>query len=153
MTMAMERTFIAIKPDGVNRALIGDIISRFEKRGYKLVAMKLLKPSKELAETHYAALSSKPFFAGLVEFICSGPVCAMVWEGTDVVKTGRTMIGATKPTESAPGTIRGDYGIDVGRNVIHGSDAVDTAEREIGIWFKPEELVEWEPTMSTWIYE
>ncbi|KAJ8906019.1 hypothetical protein NDN08_002519 [Rhodosorus marinus] len=152
-TMQMERTFIAIKPDGTNRGLIGEIIARFEKKGYKLVAMKAVKPSKELAETHYDALKEKPFFGPLVEFICSGLVIAMVWEGTGVVKTGRQMIGATNPLESAPGTIRGDLGIDVGRNVIHGSDAVETAEREIGIWFKPEELVDWDQTVKQWIYE
>uniref|UniRef100_A0A7S1TKR2 Nucleoside diphosphate kinase n=1 Tax=Erythrolobus australicus TaxID=1077150 RepID=A0A7S1TKR2_9RHOD len=148
-----ERTFIAIKPDGVNRGLVGQIIARFEQKGYQLVALKMLTPSKSLAQTHYEALSSKPFFNDLVDFICSGPVVAMVWQGTDVVLTGRRMIGATKPSESAPGTIRGDFGLEVGRNVIHGSDAVDTAQREIGIWFEPQELNSWEPTINCWVYE
>lgn len=110
-----ERTFIAVKPDGMNRGLLGNIISRFEAKGFKLVAIKTLVPSRQLAETHYAALSAKPFFSGLVDFIISGPVCAMIWEGEHVVKAARTMIGATSPLESAPGTIRGDFAVDVGR--------------------------------------
>lgn len=113
-----ERTFIAVKPDGMNRGLLGSIISRFEAKGYKLVAIKTLVPTRELAETHYAELSSKPFFRNLVDFITSGPVCAMVWEGKDVVAAARKMIGQTKPLESAPGTIRGDYGVDVGRKYV-----------------------------------
>lgn len=113
-----DRTFIAVKPDGMNRGLLGNIVSRFEARGLKLVAIKTLIPSRELAETHYASLSSKPFFPALVDFITSGPVCAMVWEGEGVVKMARTMIGETKPSESAPGTIRGDFGIDVGRKYV-----------------------------------
>merc|ERR1712083_205730 len=139
-----ERTFIMIKPDGVQRGLIGPIISRFETKGFKLVAMKLCSPGKEHMEQHYADLSKKPFFAGLVEYASSGPVCAMVWEGDNAVKTGRKMLGATKPFDSEPGTIRGDYCIDVGRNVIHGSDAVESANAEIALWFQPEELVSWE---------
>eukprot|EP00188_Purpureofilum_apyrenoidigerum_P003790 Plantae.Rhodophyta-Purpureofilum_apyrenoidigerum.ctg40575.p1 GENE.Plantae.Rhodophyta-Purpureofilum_apyrenoidigerum.ctg40575~~Plantae.Rhodophyta-Purpureofilum_apyrenoidigerum.ctg40575.p1 ORF type:complete len:225 (-),score=39.68 Plantae.Rhodophyta-Purpureofilum_apyrenoidigerum.ctg40575:107-709(-) len=149
----MERTFVAVKPDGTNRGVVGDIISRFEKRGYKLVALKALKPSKDLAKTHYEALSSKPFYDALVEFICSGLVVAMVWEGKNVVATARKMIGATNPQESNPGTIRGDYAVDVGRNVIHGSDAVQTAEREIKLWFKDEEVVEWDRSNDIWVYE
>lgn len=151
--MAMERTFVAAKPDAVNRGLVGEIIGRFESKGFKLVALKAIVPSKELAETHYEALKSKPFFAGLVEFICSGPVVAMVWEGKGVVAASRGLIGATNPLESDPSTIRGAFGVDVGRNVVHGSDAVDTANREIALWFKPEELCEWEPTQAQWIYE
>lgn len=112
---ATERTFLAVKPDGMNRGVLGDIIARFENKGYKLVGIKTLVPSKELAETHYASLSSKPFFKDLVDFITSGPVCAMVWEGIEVVKTARKMIGETNPLDSAPGTIRGDYGVDIGR--------------------------------------
>ncbi len=113
--MAKERTYIMIKPDGVQRGLVGDIISRFEKKGFKLVGMKLTAPGKEMFEKHYADLSSKGFFAGLIEYMNSGPVCAMVWEGDNAVLTGRKMLGATKPFDSAPGTIRGDYCIDVGR--------------------------------------
>jgi len=153
VTAEMERTFIAIKPDGVNRGLVSDIVGRFERKGFALVGLKLIKPSKELAETHYAALAAKPFFAGLVDFITSGPVVAMVWEGKDVVAQGRKMIGATNPLQSDVGTIRGDFGLDVGRNVVHGSDAVETAEREIQLWFQPSELVAWDPTIAPWIYE
>lgn len=149
----MERTFIAIKPDGVQRKLIGEIIQRFEAKGFTLVGLKLTALKRELAEQHYAEHQEKPFFPGLVEFITSGPVTAMVWEGKGVVAAARKLIGATNPLNSEPGTIRGDYGIDVGRNIIHGSDAVETAEREIDLWFQPEELYAWEPTLTKWIYE
>lgn len=151
---AGERSFIAIKPDGVSRGLVGSIISRFEARGFKLVAMKAVVPSKELAETHYASLSTKLFFADLVQFITSGPVVAMVWEGKEVVATARKMIGQTNPLSSDPGTIRGDFAVDVGRNVIHGSDTEPgSAQREIGIWFTDSELCDWAPTQNVWIYE
>ena len=142
--VSRERTYIMIKPDGVQRGLIGPIITRFEQRGFKLVAMKLVAPGKAHLEQHYADLSSKGFFAGLIEYMNSGPVCAMVWEGDNAVATGRKMLGATKPFDSQPGTIRGDYCIDVGRNIIHGSDSVESANKEIALWFKPEELVHWE---------
>ena len=148
-----ERTFIMIKPDGVQRGLIGTIIARFEQKGFKLVAMKLSAPGKEHFEKHYSDLSSKPFFGGLVAYAASGPVCAMVWEGDNAVLTGRKMLGATKPFDSAPGTIRGDFCIDVGRNIIHGSDSVDSANKEIELWFKPEELVAWESHSASWVYE
>ncbi len=148
-----ERTFIAIKPDGVQRSLVGQIVSRFEAKGYTLVGMKLLQVSRELAEAHYAEHKEKPFFPGLVQFITSGPVLAMVWEGKGVVATARKLIGATNPLNSEPGTIRGDFGVDVGRNIIHGSDAVATAEREIKLWFTDAELVSWQPTVTPWIYE
>ncbi|PXF46566.1 Nucleoside diphosphate kinase [Gracilariopsis chorda] len=148
-----ERTFIAVKPDGMNRGILGNIISRFEAKGYKLVGIKTLVPSKQLAEEHYSALKEKPFFKDLVDFITSGPVCAMVWEGEQVVVTARKMIGETNPLSSAPGTIRGDFAVDVGRNVIHGSDAVETAQREISLWFEQGELTAWEPTSAVWIYE
>jgi len=128
-----------IKPDGVQRGLIGATISKFERRGFKLVAMKLAQPGKAMFEQHYADLSTKPFFKGLVEYAASGPVCCMVWEGDNAVKTGRKMLGATKPFDSDPGTIRGGNCIDVGRNVIHGSDSVESANKEIALWFKPEE--------------
>merc|ERR1712118_267551 len=124
-----ERTYIMIKPDGVQRGLIGTIISRFEQRGFILRGLKMMSVEKAHAEAHYADLSSKPFFGGLVEYICSAPVCAMCWEGKDVVKTGRKIIGATNPLASEPGTIRGDFCIDVGRNIIHGSDAVESAQK------------------------
>ncbi|CDW86855.1 nucleoside diphosphate kinase [Stylonychia lemnae] len=135
MVEARERTFIMVKPDGVQRGLVGEILSRFEKKGFKLVGLKMDQPGKEKFEQHYADLSSKPFFAGLVNYAASGPVVAMVWEGHNVVKTGRKMLGATRPDDSEPGTIRGDLAIDVGRNVIHGSDSVDSANKEIALWF------------------
>lgn len=149
----MERTFLAIKPDGVQRKLIGEIMHRFEAKGFSLVGLKLITVQRELAEQHYHEHQEKPFFQGLVEFITSGPVVAMVWEGKGVVAAARKMIGATNPLNSEPGTIRGDYGVDVGRNIIHGSDAVETAQREIELWFQPEELSSWEPTLTQWIYE
>jgi len=149
----LERTYIMIKPDGVNRALIGEIIKRFESKGFYLVAIKMVKPSKALAEAHYAEHSGKAFFKGLVEFLCSGPVVGMVWEGKDVIKGGRTLLGVTSPLASPLGTIRGDLAVSVGRNVIHASDSLDNAKDEIGLWFKPEELVNWQPTNAKWIYE
>ncbi|MCJ1278258.1 nucleoside diphosphate kinase [Puttea exsequens] len=151
--MSDEQTFIAIKPDGVQRGLVGDIICRFEKRGYKLVAMKLVSPSKEHLEKHYEDLSDKPFYKGLVTYMLSGPIVAMVWQGRDAVKTGRTLLGATNPLASAPGTIRGDYAIDVGRNVCHGSDAVDSAKKEIALWFSKGEVLEYKQAQHDWIYE
>ncbi|KAI0143723.1 nucleoside diphosphate kinase [Xylariaceae sp. FL1272] len=151
--MASEQTFIAIKPDGVQRGLVGSIIGRFESRGYKLVAIKLVTPGKAHLEEHYADLKDKPFFGGLVEYMNSGPICAMVWEGRDAVKTGRTLLGATNPLASAPGTIRGDYAIDVGRNVCHGSDSVESAKKEIALWFKDGEVVSWKSAQASWIYE
>eukprot|EP01013_Petalomonas_cantuscygni_P036963 TRINITY_DN67705_c0_g1_i1.p2 TRINITY_DN67705_c0_g1~~TRINITY_DN67705_c0_g1_i1.p2 ORF type:complete len:165 (+),score=38.43 TRINITY_DN67705_c0_g1_i1:38-496(+) len=150
---ATERTFIAIKPDGVQRGLVGEIIARFEKKGFKLVALKMVHVSKEHAEKHYADLSTKPFFKGLVDYIVSSPVVAMVWEGLDAVATGRRMLGATKPQDSQPGTIRGDLCLHVGRNIIHGSDAVESATNEIALWFTPAELVSWTPAATPWIYE
>ncbi|KAG0123975.1 nucleoside diphosphate kinase [Tuber indicum] len=151
--MTSEQTFIAIKPDGVQRGLIGPIISRFEQRGYKLAAIKLVTPSKEHLEQHYADLSNKPFFPGLINYMLSGPICAMVWEGRDAVKTGRVLLGATNPLASAPGTIRGDYAIDVGRNVCHGSDSVENAQKEIDLWFSKEDLVTYKQSQHSWIYE
>ena len=132
---------------------MGDIIGRFEFKGFTLVGLKLIQVSKALAEQHYGEHKEKPFFPGLVEFITSGPVVAMVWEGKGVVASARKMIGATNPLSSEPGTIRGDYGVDIGRNIIHGSDAVETAQREIALWFGTDELASWEPTLSQWIYE
>jgi nucleoside-diphosphate kinase len=142
-----------IKPDGVQRGLVGEVISRFERKGFTLVGMKLMSVSRELAEQHYDVHKDKPFFTGLVEFITSSPVVAMVWEGENVVTSARTLIGATNPISSAPGTIRGDYGITIGRNLIHGSDAVETAQREIALWFQEAELTSWEPSTKGWLYE
>jgi len=148
----LERTFIAIKPDGVQRGLISEIVSRFERKGYKLVAIKLVVPSKEFAEQHYYDLKARPFFNGLCEFLSSGPVLAMVWEGQGVIKYGRKLIGATDPQNSEPGTIRGDLAIVVGRNIIHGSDGPETAKDEINLWFKPEELVNYAHNSEKWLY-
>ena len=148
-----ERTFIMIKPDGVQRGLVGDIISRFEKKGFTLVGMKMTAPGKEMFEKHYSDLSSKGFFAGLVAYAASGPVVAMVWEGHNVVASGRKMLGATRPDDSAPGTIRGDFCIDVGRNVIHGSDSVESANKEIDLWFGHDNVTKWSHHSNGWIYE
>ncbi|GLJ29271.1 hypothetical protein SUGI_0577250 [Cryptomeria japonica] len=148
----MEQTFIMIKPDGVQRGLVGEIISRFEKKGYYLKGLKMVSVERSFAEKHYEDLSAKPFFGGLVEYIISGPVVAMVWEGKNVVATGRTVIGATNPLASAPGTIRGDFAIEIGRNVIHGSDAVESAKKEIALWF-PEGVSDWQSSLHPWVYE
>ena len=148
--VAAERTFIAIKPDGVQRGLVGEILGRFERKGFKLVGLKQLTASRELAENHYGVHRERPFFAGLVEFITSGPVVAMVWEGDGVIAAARLMIGATKPLEAAPGTIRGDLAVNIGRNVIHGSDAAETAAFEIDLWFQPGELSDWTPSDQGW---
>ncbi|KAK7202006.1 nucleoside diphosphate kinase b [Novymonas esmeraldas] len=151
--MSSERTFIAIKPDGVQRGLVGEIIARFERKGFKLVALKLLQPTTEQAEGHYKDLSSKPFFPALVKYFSSGPIVAMVWEGKNAAKSGRVLLGATNPADSLPGTIRGDYAVDVGRNVCHGSDSVESALREIAFWFKPEEIASWTSHSAGQIYE
>ena len=149
----MERTFLAVKPDGVQRQLVGEIIRRYESKGFKLVGLKLLQPTRELAEKHYAVHKERPFFSGLVDFITSGPVVAMVWEGDGVVASARNIIGATNPLTAEPGTIRGDYGANIGRNIIHGSDAIETAQTEITLWFNPKELVDWQSSITSWIYE
>ncbi|MBG1270381.1 nucleoside-diphosphate kinase [Nostoc sp. WHI] len=149
----MERTFLAIKPDGVQRGLVGEIIRRFETKGFTLVGLKFLKVSRELAEQHYDVHKERPFFAGLVEFITSAPVVAMVWEGDGVIAAARKIIGATNPLTAEPGTIRGDLGINIGRNLIHGSDAQETAQQEIALWFKDEELVNWQPHLTPWLHE
>merc|ERR1739848_820667 len=153
MSANNERTFIMLKTDAVQRGLVGDIIKRFEKKGFKLVAMKMMHASEELLKQHYADLAKKPFFPDLVGYMASGPVVPMVWEGLNVVKTGRVMLGETNPANSAPGTIRGDFCIDVGRNICHGSDAVESARKKIALWFKPEELCAWESVQASWIYE
>ncbi|MEA5579295.1 nucleoside-diphosphate kinase [Anabaena sp. UHCC 0451] len=149
----MERTFLAIKPDGVQRGLVGEIIRRLETKGFTLVGLKLMNVSKELAEKHYDVHKERPFFPGLIKFITSGPVVAMVWEGDGVVASARKIIGATNPLSAEPGTIRGDFGVTVGRNLIHGSDAIETGQTEIKLWFKEEELVSWQPTLTPWLYE
>uniref|UniRef100_C5D3E3 Nucleoside diphosphate kinase n=1 Tax=Geobacillus sp. (strain WCH70) TaxID=471223 RepID=C5D3E3_GEOSW len=148
----MQRTFIMVKPDGVQRNLIGEIVARFEKKGFQLVGAKLMQVSRELAEQHYAEHKERPFFGELVDFITSGPVFAMVWEGENVIAAARQMMGKTNPQEAAPGTIRGDYGLTVGKNVIHGSDSPESAEREIRLFFKEEELVNYSKLMNQWLY-
>uniref|UniRef100_A0A8C5SZ36 Nucleoside diphosphate kinase n=1 Tax=Laticauda laticaudata TaxID=8630 RepID=A0A8C5SZ36_LATLA len=153
MASNTERTFIAIKPDGVQRGLVGEIIKRFEQKGFHLVAMKMIHASEELLKEHYIDLKDRPFYLGLVKYMNSGPVVAMVWEGLNVVKTGRVMLGETNPADSKPGTIRGDFCIQVGRNIIHGSDSVKSAQNEISLWFQPEELVHYKSCTQEWIYE
>ena len=145
-------SFTTARPDGVQRGLVAEIIARFARKGFTLRAMKMMNVSKEHAEKHYADLSSKPFFGSLVSYMCSGPVVAMVWEGLNVVKTGRALIGETNPAASAPGTLRGDFSIEIGRNIIHGSDAVESAKHEIGLWF-PVGVCAWESCAKAWIYE
>jgi len=153
MAADKERTFIMVKPDGVQRGLVGDIVKRFEQKGFKLVAMKFMWAKEDHLKKHYEDLAARPFFAGLVKYMASGPVVPMVWEGLNVVKTGRQMLGETDPAKSLPGTIRGDYCIQVGRNIIHGSDSVESAKHEINLWFKPEELVAWKQVEDPWLYE
>jgi len=148
-----ERSFIAVKPDGVQRALVGEIIARFEKRGYKLVALKMTWPTKEKAEGHYADLRARPFFPGLVKFFSSGPIVAMVWEGLGVIAGGRRLLGETDPKASAPGTIRGDFAVEVGRNICHGSDGQRGAAHEINFWFKSCEISNYSATIAPWVYE
>jgi nucleoside-diphosphate kinase len=152
--VADERTFVAIKPDGVERGLVGEIIHRFERRGLKLVGLKLMKVPAAMAEEHYGEHKGKPFYDGLVGFITSGPIVAMVLEGKNAVALARQVIGATNPGDAAPGTIRGDLAVDIGRNVVHGSDSPTSATREIGIFFKEEEQVkDWQRTVQKWITE
>tara|TARA_B110001452_G_scaffold157966_1_gene131459 strand:+ start:2810 stop:3271 length:462 start_codon:yes stop_codon:yes gene_type:complete len=147
-----ERTYIMIKPDGVQRGLVGNIIQRFEQRGYKMAAMKLFQADEALLKEHYCDLVEKPFFPSLLGYMLSGPVTCMVWEGTNAVKMGRQMLGATNPQDSLPGTIRGDFCIEVGRNICHGSDSVENAEKEIALWFK-EGVVDWESHSLDWFHE
>lgn len=149
----MERTLVLIKPDGVQRGLIGEIIGRFERRGLRLVGMKFVWATQEIAEQHYAPHKGKPFYPGLIRFITSGPVVAMVWEGTQAIDKVRKMMGATKPAEADLGTIRGDLAMDMGQNLIHGSDGPESSAKEIGIWFSPNELVEWSRSVDSWVFQ
>lgn len=137
----------------MQRGLVGNIIGRFETKGYKLVALKTRMATPELLDEHYNELVDKPFFPKLKEYMLSGPVCSMVWEGKEAVSTGRKMLGATNPLESNPGTIRGDFCIEVGRNICHGSDTVENAEKEIGLWFEESEVLDWESHSHDWVYE
>ncbi len=149
--MGKQRTFVMIKPDGVQRGLVGEIISRFEKRGIKIVGMKFMLVPRELAEKHYAIHKGKPFFESTVRYITSSPVVAMVLEGENVIEMVRRMMGKTDPMEAEMGTIRGDYGQFIGRNLVHGSDSLETAEYEINLWFKPGELVEYRRIDEDWL--
>jgi len=148
----MEKTFVIIKPDAVQRALIGEIISRLERRGLHLVASKFLSVSQELAETHYSVHMGKPFYAGLVKYICSSPVLAMVWEGENAVAAVRQTMGATNPLEATPGTIRHDFGLTTSRNLTHASDSVENGQKEIALWFKPEEICAWTRDGDGWVF-
>lgn len=148
----MEKTFLMVKPDGVQRNLIGEIVARFERKGFHLAGAKLMIISEELASEHYGEHKERPFFGELVSFITSGPVFAMVWQGENVISTARQMMGSTNPKDAAPGTIRGDFGLTVGKNVIHGSDSPASADREIGLFFKESELVEYSKLINEWIY-
>ncbi len=147
----MERTLVLIKPDGVQRGLIGEIIKRLENRGLKLVAAKFVHVHRAFAEEHYAIHKGKPFFEGLIEYITSSPLMAMVWEGPQAVAAVRQTMGATKPTEAAPGTIRHDFALEMGRNLTHASDSIENAKTEIDLWFKPEEIFPWDRASEEWI--
>jgi len=149
----MQRTLVLVKPDGVQRGLIGRIVARLEQRGLKLVAMKMMRISRELAGRHYAEHRGKPFYDGLIAFITSGPVVAMIWEGREAVTVVRSVMGSTDPLKAAPGTIRGDLALDLGMNLIHGSDSVDRAESEMALFFSADELHDYERTADRWIRE
>ncbi|XP_028669869.1 nucleoside diphosphate kinase 3 [Erpetoichthys calabaricus] len=148
-----ERTFVAVKPDGVQRRLVGLILNRFEQKGFKLVGLKLMQASEGLLKDHYIELREKPFYEHLIRYMSSGPVVAMVWQGFNVVKMARKMLGETNPADSLPGTIRGDFCVDVSRNVVHGSDSIQSARREILLWFRQDELICWDESAEPWIYE
>ncbi len=149
----MEQTLVLIKPDGVQRGLIGEIILRLERRGLRLVGAKFLQVSQELAETHYAIHKGKPFYDGLISYITSSPVMAMVWEGPNAISAVRQTMGSTKPTEAAPGSVRHDFGLEVGRNLTHASDTAENGKMEVALWFNPQELVRWERNTDRWIFE
>ena len=149
----MERTLILIKPDGVQRGLMGEIIGRFERRGLKLAGMKFIQMSRELAERHYAVHKGRPFYADLVNYITSGPVVAMAWQGKDAIKAARNTIGATNPAEADAGTIRGDLGMEIGRNLVHGSDSPENGVKEMNLFFSEKELVAWDRVTEVWIRE
>jgi nucleoside-diphosphate kinase len=149
----MERTLILVKPDGVQRGLMGEIIGRFERRGLKMIGMKFIQMSRPLAEKHYAIHQGKPFYESLLGYITSGPVAAMVWEGKDAIAAARATMGATNPVEAAPGTIRGDFGMEIGRNLVHGSDSPENGAKEVSIFFDEAELVSWTRETEEWIRE
>jgi len=149
----VERSLVLVKPDGVQRALIGEVISRLERRGLRLVAAKFMQVSRELADTHYAIHKGKPFYDGLISYITSAPVMAMVWEGPNAVTAIRQNMGATRPTEAAPGSLRHDFALEVGRNLTHASDTVENGANEAALWFRQEELVNWTREVDRWVFE
>ena len=149
----MERSLVLVKPDGVQRGLVGEVISRLERRGLRLVAARFMSVGRDLAETHYAIHKGKPFYAGLIDYITSAPVMAMVWEGPNAVAAIRQTMGATRPTEAAPGSLRHDFALEVGRNLTHASDTAENGAGEVALWFKPKELVEWQREADRWIFE
>lgn len=148
----MERTFVMVKPDGVERGLVGEIIGRIEAKGFKLVGLKMLKLSEDMAGHHYAEHRDKPFFRELVDFITASPVVAMVWEGDGVIEGIRKLMGKTNPLEAEPGTIRGDFGVYISKNVIHGSDSPESATREIQLFFRPEEIIDYQRSLDRWVF-
>ena len=149
----MEKTLVLVKPDGVQRGLIGEVTSRLERRGLRLVGAKFMQVSKDQAETHYAIHKGKPFYEGLIRYITSAPVMAMVWEGPNAVAAVRQTMGATRPTEAAPGSLRHDFALEVGRNLTHASDSVENGEKEVSLWFKTDELVTWQRAVDPWVFE
>jgi nucleoside-diphosphate kinase len=149
----VERSLVLVKPDGVQRALVGEVISRLERRGLRLVGAKFMQVSRELAETHYAIHKGKPFYDGLIEYIISAPVMGMVWEGPNAVAAIRQTMGSTRPTEAAPGSLRHDFALEVGRNLTHASDTVENGEKEVALWFKEDELVDWKREVDRWVFE
>lgn len=152
MSSNAEQTLVIVKPDGVQRGLLGTIIARFEQKGFKLVAMKFMQAPSDLLSRHYADLADRPFYPGLITYMCSGPVVPMVWQGPPgIIKTVRTMMGTTDPATAAPGTIRGDHAVVPGRNLIHGSDSVESAAKEVSMWFPDAEKVQWRQAAEEWI--
>ena len=149
----MQRTLVLIKPDGVQRALIGEITGRLERRGLRLAAARFCRVGRGLAEEHYAVHQGKPFYAGLLDYITSAPVMAMVWEGPAAVVAVRQTMGSTRPTDAAPGTVRHDFGLEIGRNLTHASDSTESAEAEVALWFRPDELVAWARDVDRWVFE
>jgi nucleoside-diphosphate kinase len=148
---ASERTLILVKPDGVQRQIVGRILARYEERGLKLVGLKLVHIDRQLAEQHYAAHREKPFFAGLVDFIVSGPLVALAVDGPNAIAVVRAINGATRPHEAAPGTIRGDFALETGQNIVHASDSAESAASELALWFRPEELLDYERDIDRWV--
>lgn len=149
----MEQTFVFVKPDGVQRGLIGEIIARLEKRGLRLVGAKFMQVSQELAEEHYAIHKGKPFYEGLIKYVTAAPVMAMVWEGPNAIAAVRQTMGSTRPTEASPGSVRHDFGLEVGRNITHASDSLENAQKEIELWFTEGEILSWTRAIDEWVFE